>query len=102
MWSKFLKEWNGVSFFVNDYIVNAADIQLFTDVTMTSFGGYYMYQWFQGEFPVEILDEQTSMALFELYPIVMACVLWGYLWTRKRILFNCDNLATVDIITKGR
>jgi hypothetical protein len=64
MWSKFLKEWNGVSFFVNDDIVNAADIQLFTDATMTSFGGYYMYQWFQGEFPVEILDEQTSMAFF--------------------------------------
>ena len=102
MWSKFLKEWNGVSFFVNDDIVNAADIQLFTDATMTSFGGYYMYQWFQGEFPVEMLDEQTSMAFFELYPIVMACVLWGHLWTRKRILFNCDNLAAVDIITKGR
>ena len=43
MWSKFLKEWNGVSFFVNDDIVNAADIQLFTDATMTSFGGYYMW-----------------------------------------------------------
>jgi hypothetical protein len=42
------------------------------------------------------------MAFFELYPIVMACVLWGHLWTRKQILFNCDNLAAVDIITKGR
>ena len=49
---------------VNDDIVNAADIQLFTNATMTSFGGYYMYQWFQGEFPVEIVDEQTSMAFF--------------------------------------
>jgi hypothetical protein len=42
------------------------------------------------------------MAFYELYPIVMACVLWGYNWSRKRILFNCDNLATVEIVRKGR
>lgn len=58
--------------------------------------------WFQGFFPPEILQERTSMALFELYPIVMACVLWGHLWSRKRILFHCDNMATVGIISKGR
>ena len=32
----------------------------------------------------------------------MACVLWGHEWQRKRILFHCDNMATVDIISKGR
>ena len=42
------------------------------------------------------------MALCELYPIVMACVLWGSQWTQKRILFFCDNMSTVDIISKGR
>lgn len=42
------------------------------------------------------------MAFFELYPIVMACVLWGHNWNRKRILFHCDNMSTVDIISKGR
>ncbi|CAG2224001.1 unnamed protein product [Mytilus edulis] len=103
MWSKFLKDWNGVSFFLNDNITNAADIHLFTDATPSSFGGFYQNEWFQGDFPYELLScEQTSMAFFELYPIVMACVLWGDRWKRKRILFNCDNLATVDIIKKGR
>ena len=29
----------------------------------------------------------------ELYAIVMACEVWGHLWTRMRILFHCDNLA---------
>lgn len=85
-----------------DDVVNAADIQLYTDATMTSFGGFYDNQWFQGDFPPEILEEKTSMAFFELYPIVMACVLWGHTWCRKRILFHCDNLSTVEIINKGR
>jgi hypothetical protein len=57
---------------VNDDIVNAADIQLFTNATMTSFGGYYMYQWFQGEFPVEIVDEQTSMAFYFFFFLTLS------------------------------
>lgn len=102
MWAKFLSNWNGISFFINDNIEKAADIQLYTDATMTAFGGIYRNEWFQGEFPSELLYEQTSMALLELYPIVMACMLWGKFWNRKRILFNCDNIATVEIINKGR
>ena len=102
MWAKFLKEWNGVSFFINDNITDAADIQLYTDATLTSFGGFYKNAWFQGDFPPELCNEQTSMAFYELYPIVMACIIWGHEWSRKRILFHCDNLATVDIIRKAR
>lgn len=102
MWSRFLQGWNGVSFFINDDITNAADINLFTDATLTSFGGIYVNHWFQGDFPSELSKEQISMAFYELYPIVMACVLWGHNWSRKRILFNCDNLATVEIVRKGR
>lgn len=102
MWSDFLKRWNGVSFFIDDNVTEAADMQLFTDATLTSFGGFYQNKWFQGDFPDNISMENTSMALFELYPIVMACLLWGGTWPRKRILFHCDNQATVDIIRKGR
>ena len=102
MWLLFLKEWNGVSFFINDNITEAADMELYTDATQKSFAGFYKNQWFQGDFPLEVMDEQTSMAFFELYPIVMACVVWGHNWNRKRILFHCDNMSTVDIISKGR
>ncbi|XP_033730724.1 uncharacterized protein LOC117320169 [Pecten maximus] len=101
MWYTFLQGWNCVSFFIDDDIVAAADIQLFTDSTQRSFGGYYNNKWFQGNFP-DLGSEEVSMAFYELYPIVMACVLWGHSWSRKRILFNCDNAATVDIIRKGR
>jgi len=76
MWSKFL----------NDNITAAADIQLYTDSTQTAFGGVYKNHWFQGSFPPTVLEENVSMAFFELYPIVMACVLWGHTWTHQRIL----------------
>ena len=102
MWSLFLRQWNGASFFLDDDITLAADLQLYTDATPTSFGGFFSSKWFQGYFPPEFFSEQQSMALCELYPIVMAVVLWGHQWAQKRILFFCDNQGTVDIISKGR
>ena len=103
MWSKFLSDWNGVSFFLDDDITLAADINLYTDATDKSFGGIFNNAWFQGYFPEDLFREQTSMALFELYPIVMACQMWGSAWwCKKRILINCDNESTVFIINKGR
>ena len=47
--------------------------------------------------------EDLSMAFWELYPIVVAAVLWGKEWTCRRIMFMfmCDNSATVCILHKG-
>ena len=104
MWHQFLSKWNGVSFFLDDDVIQAADMHLYTDATDKAYGGIYRNKWFQGKFPTELLqgDETISMALLELYPIVVACVLWGKDWSRRRVLFNCDNMATVEIINKGR
>ena len=46
--------------------------------------------------------DKISIAFQELYPIVVAAILWGQFWERKRIVFHCDNLATVFILNKGR
>ena len=47
-------------------------------------------------------DPTLSIAFQELFPIVVACSLWGHHWIRKRIVFYCDNMATVLVINKGR
>lgn len=102
MWADFLRNWNGASFFIDANITLAADLTIFTDATPSSYGGFFKSQWFQGLFPPDFFHEQQSMALCELYPIVLAAALWGSNWANKRILFYCDNLSTVNIISKGR
>jgi hypothetical protein len=47
-------------------------------------------------------QSDLSMAVLELYQIVVAALLWGSEWKRKKILFYCDNEATVAIVKKGR
>ncbi len=104
MWSKYLRQWNGVSVFPDDERTLAEDMTFFTDATPKAFAGFYGGKWFQGEFPPNFItsDVVASMALYELLPIVMAAVLFGSEWEKKRIVVNCDNAATVDIINKGR
>ena len=81
-------------------------MHLYTDATDRAFGGIFANKWFQGVFPDDIISQDnndaTSMALLELYPIGVACFLWGCQWQKKRILFHCDNMATVQKINKGR
>ena len=75
MWQTFLQGWNGVSFFLNDNITIAANMHLFTDATEKAFGGIFQNKWYQSMFPKDILsleDDCSSMALLELYPIIVA------------------------------
>jgi hypothetical protein len=106
MWQLFLQQWNGVSMFHDLTVTPAYDLELYTDASSTvGFGGYFQGHWFSDTWPSDIpcpTDKDISMAFRELYPIVVAALLWGHLWQTKRILFHCDNLATVQIIHKGR
>ena len=43
-----------------------------------------------------------SSTLLELIPILAAAVLWGAEWSRRRIVFYCDNEALVFILNKRR
>ena len=50
MWYEYLDQWNGMSFFIDDNIVRAADFDLYTDTSSTiGFGGYFPNKWFQGK-----------------------------------------------------
>jgi hypothetical protein len=62
-------------------------------------------KWFCSPWPEDLpmsTKNKFSVTFLELYPIVVAAVLWGHLWTSKRILVLCDNEATVYIVNKGR
>ena len=108
MWKDFLSSLNGISMFINETI-NSPELMLFTDAAATiGYGGYFQTEWFASTWPQEVVsianshDSTMSIAWMELYPIVTAAVIWGQEWTNKSINFQCDNMATVAIINKGR
>jgi hypothetical protein len=106
MWETFLRRWNGQSFFIDEQLSTTTQLQLFTDASAThGFGAYFSGKWFQGRWPEELKnlgDDPISIALLELYPIVVAVVIWGHEWQQKRVQFLCDNKATVQIIKNRR
>ena len=79
-------------------IISFADYDLYTDASSKcGFLAYFQNRWFQEAWPKEIIFEtkELSMAYMELYPIVIAAVIWGHEWTGKRIMFHCGNKASV-------
>ncbi|XP_013863390.1 uncharacterized protein LOC106517215 [Austrofundulus limnaeus] len=108
LWHHFLSSWNGISFFYNDFISHPDDIQLYTDATPSiGFGGFHKGRWFASTWLPEVDTLQPdsaspSSALYELYPVVIAALLWGYEWSQHSILIHFDNTAVVKINNKGR
>ena len=100
------EHWNGISFFYHDSVESSVALDFYTDAAPSvGFGGFHGNEWFSGAWPAEIVSlapENYSTALHKLYPIVIACLLWGHLWCRKKITVFSDNEATVHIINKGR
>ena len=53
--------------------------------------------------PVEVERQagQWHMAVKELLPIVLACLLWGKEWLGMRVQCFCDNTAAVKVMKGG-
>lgn len=106
MWNQLIQSWNGVSLFLDLDPISAMALDLYTDASGTlGFGGYFQKKWFYGTWPADLPKPSTkdlSITFKELYPIVVAAILWGHAWQRKRIIFHSDNQATCDILNKGR
>ena len=102
-WAHLLQEWNGITFFYDDLVRSSDSLQLFTDAAPSvGFGGFYQGQWFASAWPPSFSRFVESSALYEIYPIAVACHVWGKHWRSKRISVLCDNEAVVAIINKGR
>jgi hypothetical protein len=110
MWEVLLSEWNGISLFLEPEMTDNEDMMLFTDASGIGYGGIFKEQWFQARWTTDLILHEgstsdigkLSIAFQELYPIVVAALIWGKEWARKRILFKCDNMATVQALCKGR
>ena len=61
-------------------------------------------QWFQGKWqPNQTIGTPgISTDWQELYAIAVACSTWETHWSRKKIIFHCDNQPVVEIINNKR
>ncbi len=101
MWLVFLRQYNGVSIIPDQRWLGAEDIELYTDASGgIGFGGYLQGEWFQGKWPQNLNQGQRSIAWLELFPIVVAVVLWGDRLRGKRIVLRSDNEGVVIILNK--
>ena len=104
MWEVFLTNWNGISLFLESEQTSSPSLQLFTDAADSiGFGGYLAGQLFHSHWlPEQKINKTTgiSIAWQELYPIYLACCLWGSQGTTKRIVFFCDNESVVQILNQ--
>lgn len=99
-WCKLLTMWNGKSLFFLPTWECAPDVSIASDAAGSI--GYAALNgliWFAGKWPIGC--ESLSIAVKELIPIVLAAHIWGHEWSRKRILFKCDNQAIVACLKHG-
>ena len=98
-WQKFLPLYNGVSVIASD-LWSFPDSVFASDACLTGCGAYVpnSFDCFHMVFPQFILELQLHINELEFLAIIVSCKLWGESWKGKRILINCDNKATVDVI----
>ncbi|XP_041963284.1 uncharacterized protein LOC121720877 [Alosa sapidissima] len=105
LWRMCLDEWNGLCMFYDDCQSSPEDLQLYTDAAPSiGFGGFFKGRWFGSPWPLEfreLITENKSSAVFELYPVVIAALLWGKEWTSKSVLIHSDNEAVVHVINNS-
>ena len=98
-WRVFLATWNGVSLLA-DRGPSPPDVDLYTDAAGAhGCGAWAGTEWFQYTWPPEF--QAHSIAVKELLPIVMACVVWGKNWARRSVLAHCDNQSVVQVVNSG-
>ena len=100
VWQTFLSDFNGASMMIP---ANIRHVDLFTDASGASgFGAYCDGHWVTGQWPDELhsVVSAKDITCKELFPIILALLVWGIDWANMRIIFHCDNQAVVTIINK--
>ena len=102
-WHTFLEAWNGKAMmWVQDQWSPTVDV--FSDASgEVGCGALWGSHWLQLKWAnsatwknIPITHDQK-----EVLPAVLACVVWGHHWKRKRVQLCCDNEAAVAVLNAG-
>ena len=98
-WYTFVKAWNGVSIIRHPEQLKP-DVLLRTDASGSrGCGAYWRTLWLQVPWSGLPIENQ-AIAAKELFPIVLASLVWGHAWQGQSVLCRCDNNAVVEVINR--
>ena len=97
-WANLCDKWSGIS--VHQFLLLQEPAHhLFTDASGSwGCGAWSLPLWFH--LPWQGYPHLNSIALKELFPVVLACALWGNHWHGTYILCHSDNAAVVAQVNK--
>ena len=93
-WITLCQHWSGIST-QQFLLLQEPSHHLFTDTSGSwGCGAWSLPSWLQVAW--QGLPPLDSIATKELFPIVLACAVWGPQWRGSSILCHCDNIAAVS------
>ena len=96
MWLKFMKTYNGTTFFRSLQIIHGTTINLQADASKLGYGATFGKKWIQGEFSGAWT--QLNIAILELYPLYILINMFGNKLKNSIVIFYTDNMAVTEII----
>ena len=97
VWERFLGSFNGYNLFMPEKWLSERTLNLYTDAAGSiGYGGILGAKWFCGEFDER--EKSIDITTLELYPIVMATILWANNLSNLNLIIHTDNQALVYII----
>ena len=95
-WQDFLPTWSGSSLILDTHWMTSPDMHLYTDASGSlGWGAFWSGHGLQASWSPNQLGKPIVWK--ELFAIVNAVNIRGYLWAKQNILFHCDHQAVVDI-----
>jgi len=99
MWQRFLVQFNGTTAFLPITWQDSTTLQFYSDASRTrGYGAYFAGRWFCGHWPTP--NHKWSIAVCELFPIVLGVITWAAQMRQQKVLIFCDNRAVTQIINK--
>ena len=100
-WRTFIRTYNGVSMMMIEDWSNPDDV-LATDACLEGGGAWCEGEYWHKEFPTFIRQQGLHINALELLVIVVSIKVWKHKLRGRRLVINCDNSASVEVLNKGK
>ena len=98
-WSMFLSNYNGTTILTKQIWSQSQSLHIVSDAAKSlGFAAVFKDKWLHGIFDNSVATMHISV--LELYPIIVAVVVWSDMLSNRCVVFHCDNLAVVFMINK--